>query len=165
MNAALAEHWPGADESDDPDASDIFRSTPPDKATCDAWMRDLLSRYEQTARDLSSAKTHGLVRHESGRFLTHAEYMAWREERLTYGQEAMRRYRWLKEWKASTFHGKERTVPSKEKLSFTGRAIKAAVGRYGKLENLLEAATAWINDDTEETWMVFVALVDELNQA
>lgn len=164
MTTTLADHWPDVEPVDTSDPRpDMYRGDPPDKATCDAWMRELLTIYEQSARDVSSAKTHGLVRHESGRFLTKNEYLAWCEERKALGSEAMRRYRWLKEWKASTFHRKEREPREKERLSFNGQAIKAAVSRYGKLEDLLNAATAWIDDDTDETWTAFVDLVDRLN--
>jgi hypothetical protein len=72
-------------------------------------------------------------------------------------------YRWLKEWKAPTFHGKEREPRDREKRSFNRQAIKAAVSRYGELEDLLDAATAWIADDTDETWAAFTDLVDTLN--
>lgn len=138
-----------------------FWGDPPDIATCDVWMQTVLRSYQRIEEELSFAKNGGRITDEAGRTLTQSEYAGWRREKVTAKHKRMHRYRILKEWRHWAVTNAN--VPEvKERRSTNGHAIKLAVKRYGKLENLAEAFEAWLADDADETWEALLHAREDL---
>lgn len=149
-----------------------FWGDPPDAETRAAWMAIVLRTAQRCQEELSFANLGGRIMDSDGKPLHQFAYAQWRKDKIGEYNRKMARYRMLKAW---VFAGRPKnTAPAqalteqeqatKFERSTNGHAIKQAVKRYGNLENLYDAVTAWIDSDTDETWSALLVCVDALER-
>lgn len=141
-----------------------FWGDPPDVETCQEWMSIVLGSANRCQEELSFATKGGRITDEHQRPLSQLEYAAWRREKVGEWHRKMARYRMLKAWRIEADRARATSPKEMTQRAYNGGAIKAAVKRYGQLENVFEALTAWLADDTDETWSGLLEAVEHVEK-